>query len=244
MASYQDYLSGKIKITKENISKAVSSIAGAFNKRLKRIAQAGFEYQGEENPPYYGEDSIAGVKKFGAKGKDTEQLYAEFKRMKSFYSSEVSSLTGMRKFAREVGIEVERIKQYRQLKAEEERKQSPFEYVSYDGESQPESEAYSERSEQSENEEDSERSERQSKSEEPEFDFYGIFRGRHLYNYMLRNYGMKFTKWDSDRVLLAAEVIVANHWGELTMDEMAGMLYDQVLEMDVEWSNRRRRKRR
>lgn len=239
MASYQDYLSGKIRITKENISKAVSSIAGAFNKRLKRIAQAGFEYQGEESEPYYGEDSIAGVKKFGAKGKDTEQLYAEFKRMKSFYSSEVSSLTGMRKFAKEVGIEVERIRKYRQLKAEEERKQSPFEYVSYDGEE------YSERSEQQpENEDDSERSERQPESKEPEFDFYGIFRGKHLYNYMLRNYGMKFTKWDSDRVIQAAEMIVANHWGELTMDEMAGMLYDQVFQMDIEWSNRRRRKRR
>lgn len=230
MASYKDYLSGKIRISKENISKAVSSIASAFNKRLKRIAEAGYEYQGEESEPYYGENSIAGVKKFGAKGKDIEQLYAEFKRMKSFYSSEISSISGMRKFAKDVGIEVERIRKYRQLKTEEERKQSPFEYVSYDGESQYE--------------DDSERSEQQPESEEPEFDFYGIFRGRHLYNYMLRNYGMKFTKWDSDRVIQAAEMIVANHWGELTMDEMAGMLYDQVLEMDVEWSNRRRRKRR
>ena len=234
MPSYKDYLSGKIKLSKENISKAVSSIASAFNKRLRRIANAGFEYQGEESEPYYGEDSIAGVKKFGAKGKDTEQLYAEFKRMKSFYSSEVSSLSGMRKFAKEVGVEVERIKKYRQLKAEEERKQSPFEYVSYD----------SERSEQYESEEYSERSEQQPESKEPEFDFYGIFRGRHLYNYMLRNYGMKFSKWDSDRVIQAAEMIVAKHWGELTMDEMAGMLYDQVIEADIEYSNRRRRKRR
>lgn len=237
MASYKEYLSGGIEITLENLSKAVSTIASAFNKRLKRIAAAGYNYQGTESEPYYGPDSIAGVRKFGAKGKTTEELYAEFKRMKAFSTSEVGSLTQMRKFAKEVGIEVERIRSYRKLQAEEKENQPTFEYVKYgrDGEYD------SERSERDyEIEDDSERSE-----QEPEYDFYGMFRGKHLYNYMRRNYGFNVsTKFDSDRVLEAAEFITAKHWGELTMDEMASMLYEQVQEMEVQTTTRRRRERR
>lgn len=250
MASYKEYLSGGIKVTLENLSKAVSTIASAFNKRLRRIESAGYQYQGTESEPYYGPDSIAGVRKFGAKGKSTEELYAEFKRMKAFSTSEVGSLTQMRKFAKEVGIEVERIRSYRKLQAEEKENQPTFEYVKYgrgdeyDSERSErgyESESDSERSERDyEIEDDSERSE-----QEPEYDFYGMFRGKHLYNYMRRNYGFNVsTKFDSDRVLEAAEFITAKYWGELTMDEMAAMLYEQVDEMQVQTRARRRRERR
>jgi hypothetical protein len=230
MASYKDYLSGDIKVTLENLSKAVSTIASAFNKRLRRIASAGYQYQGTESEPYYGPDSIAGVRKFGAKGKSQEELYAEFKRMKAFSSSEVGSLTQMRKFAKEVGIEVERIRSYRKLQAEEKESQPTFEYVKYG----------------MGDEYDSERSESEPEPEpEPEYDFYGMFRGKHLYNYMRRNYGFNIsTRFDSDRVLEAAEWITSKHWGELTMDEMAAMLYEQVEEMDVQTKIRRRRERR
>lgn len=239
MASYKDYLSGDIKVTLENLSKAVSTIASAFNKRLRRIASAGYQYQGTESEPYYGPDSIAGVRKFGAKGKSQEELYAEFKRMKAFSSSEVGSLTQMRKFAKEVGIEVERIRSYRKLQAEEKENQPTFEYVKYGSGD----ESDSERSERDyETEDDSERSEPE---HEPEYDFYGMFRGKHLYNYMRRNYGFNISsRFDSDRVLEAAESITARHWGELTMDEMASMLYGQVEEMDVQTKIRRRRERR
>lgn len=231
MASYKDYLSGNIKITPDNISKAVSSIASAFNKRLKRIEASGNEYQGEESEPYYGSDSIAGVKKFGAKGKTTEELYAEYKRMKEFSRSEVSSISGMRRFATDVGIELDRIREYKRLEGRNKQKKSTFEYVDYDVP------------------EDSERSEYE--SEEPEldteveFDFYGMFRGQHLYNYMRRNYGVNISsKYDSDTVLHAAEAITAEWWGVLTMDEMAAKLYDDVIEAGVETTKRRRRYRR
>lgn len=228
MASYKDYLSGNIKITPDNISKAVSTIASAFNKRLRRIENAGQEYQGEESEPYYGSDSIAGVKKFGAKGKTTEELYAEYKRMKEFSRSEVSSISGMRRFATDVGIELDRIREYKRLEGRNKHKKSTFEYVDYDVP------------------EDSERSEYE--SEEPEldteveFDFYGMFRGQHLYNYMRRNYGINISsKYDSDTVLHAAEAITAEWWGVLTMDEMAAKLYDDVMEAGVEITKRRRR---
>lgn len=228
MASYKDYLSGKIKITSDNISKAVSTIASAFNKRLRRIEASGNEYQGEESEPYYGSDSIAGVKKFGAKGKSTEELYAEYKRMKEFSRSEVSSISGMRRFATDVGIELDRIREYKRLEGRNKHKKSTFEYVDYDVP------------------EDSERSEYE--SEEPEldteveFDFYGMFRGQHLYNYMRRNYGINISsKYDSNTVLHAAEAITAEWWGVLTMDEMAAKLYDDVMEAGVETTKRIRR---
>ena len=228
MASYKDYLSGDIEITPDNISKAVSTIASAFNKRLRRIEAADQEYQGEESEPYYGSDSIAGVKKFGAKGKTTEELYAEYKRMKDFSRSEVSSISGMRRFASDVGIELDRIREYKRLESKNNRKKSTFEYVEYDVP------------------EDSERSESESEPEtEVEFDFYGMFRGQHLYNYMRRNYGINISsKYDSDTVLHAAEAITAEWWGVLTMDEMAAKLYDDVMEAGVETTKRRRRYRR
>ena len=232
MASYKDYLSGNIEITPDNISKAVSSIASAFNKRLRRIEASGNEYQGEESEPYYGSDSIAGVKKFGAKGKTTEELYAEYKRMKEFSRSEVSSISGMRRFATDVGIELDRIREYKRLEGRNKHKKSTFEYVDYDVP------------------EDSERSEYESESEpeldnEVEFDFYGMFRGQHLYNYMRRNYGINISsKYDSDTVLHAAEAITAEWWGVLTMDEMAARLYDDVMEAGVETTKRKRRYRR
>lgn len=228
MASYKDYLSGKVKITSENISKAVSTIASAFNKRLRRIEESGNVYQGEESEPYYGSDAIAGVKKFGAKGKTTEELYAEYKRMKDFSRSEVSSISGMKRFATDVGIELDRIREYRRLEGKNKHKKSTFEYVEYDVP------------------EDSERSEYEAESDtEVEFDFYGMFRGQHLYNYMRRNYGINISsKYDSNSALQAAEAITAQWWGVLTMDEMAAQLHDDVMEMGIETTKRRHRNRR
>ena len=88
MASYKDYLKGNIPITDENISRAVSSMSAAANKRLKRMQEQGWTYVKADSERSE-TDSIAGHKKFGARGKTKQELYSEYKRLKDFFESGV-----------------------------------------------------------------------------------------------------------------------------------------------------------
>ena len=139
MASYKDYLNGKIRIDKHNISKAVSTLSAVANKRLKRIEAAGWSYSGA--PIEVTEGTIAGQKKFGARGKTTTQLISEFKRVKQFLDNPLSTVTGTRKQAKEFGIQVESLYSHMRLREKRARdavreeaqqaKQESDEYVRY-----------------------------------------------------------------------------------------------------------------
>ena len=101
MASYKDYLSGKLKVTAANVSKAVSSMAAAANKRLKRLQEQGWKYIKADSERSESADTIAGHKKFGAKGKSLQELFSEFKRLVDFFESGLSSVSEVRKQAKE-----------------------------------------------------------------------------------------------------------------------------------------------
>lgn len=76
--------------TRESLAPVISKLAAVANKRLKRLEAAGKSYS-----DYAGkEESIAGVKKFGAKGKTLGELRSEYKRLQGFLESETSTLTG------------------------------------------------------------------------------------------------------------------------------------------------------
>lgn len=90
--SWQDVASNPnyYQESKSVISSAVSKLAAVANKRLKRLSNAGIDYG-----KYEGEDeAIAGVRKFGAKGKNLGELRSEFKRLVGFLKSPLSSLSG------------------------------------------------------------------------------------------------------------------------------------------------------
>ena len=75
--------------TRESLAPVISKLAAVANKRLKRLEAAGKSYSN-----YVGKESIAGVKKFGAKGKTLGELRSEYKRLQGFLESETSTLTG------------------------------------------------------------------------------------------------------------------------------------------------------
>lgn len=113
MASFRDYLSGKIAITKANLSKAVSTLSSVANKRLKRMESKGWRYT-KSNPDDEGDGYVAGYKKFGAKGKDSVELQNELKRLTNFLHDDASTITGYRKEAAEARVAVEEYYQYSQ----------------------------------------------------------------------------------------------------------------------------------
>lgn len=115
MASYKDYLNGKIHVTIENISKAVSSMASAANKRLKRQEEQGWKYAGDVSERSEGTNTIAGYEKFGAKGKSKQQLFSEFKRLKRFFESGFSSVTEVRQQARKFKVRESELYEYVQM---------------------------------------------------------------------------------------------------------------------------------
>lgn len=79
------------KMKRNELSKIVSNLSAVANKRLKRMQSKGILYSTQ----LYGEgDYISGVKKFGAKDKTLGQLRSEYKRLKGFLESKVSTLTG------------------------------------------------------------------------------------------------------------------------------------------------------
>ena len=107
MASYKDYINGAIRITKENISKAVSTLSAVANKRLRRMEERGWFY-------VYGKDSersesIAGERKFGAAGKSEQELQSEYKRLTSFFRRGMSSITEIKEQAKEFSMREEEL---------------------------------------------------------------------------------------------------------------------------------------
>ena len=120
--SYKDFLSGAVEVTAENISKAVSWLSAAANKRLKRIEKKGWNYTQADAYGETGPDVIAGHRKFSAKGKTKEQLFSEFKRLKSFFESQTSSVSGVRKQAKEYNIEASKLRDYIQIRDESKKK--------------------------------------------------------------------------------------------------------------------------
>lgn len=116
--SYKDYLNGKIQVTEANISQAVSWLSAAANKRLKRIEKQGWTYVKADAVD--GETSIAGHRKFGAKGKTKQELFSEFKRLKDFFSESTSSVSGIREQAKKFKIREDEL--YTYVKLEENRK--------------------------------------------------------------------------------------------------------------------------
>lgn len=93
MASYKDWLNIEKpnELSERELRKAVSSMAAAANKRLKRFEKAGVPYG--DTPA--GDNVIAGVLKFGVKGLDYGDVKLEFTRVRNFLTSPQSSLSGM-----------------------------------------------------------------------------------------------------------------------------------------------------
>lgn len=76
------------KMTRAEVADAVSALASAANKRLKRASQAGQPI----------EDT---VEKFSTAGKSKQELMKEFTRAKNFMGNQRMSLSGQKKLARE-----------------------------------------------------------------------------------------------------------------------------------------------
>lgn len=81
-------------LSRRDISKIVSKLASAANKRLKRIELAGLE---DYSSAYRYVKSSGG--KFSVKGKSKEELLLEYKRVKGYLSSQrtTSTVAGTRK---------------------------------------------------------------------------------------------------------------------------------------------------
>lgn len=78
-------------MTRSELSQVVSRLSSAANKRLKRIGEY-FERQG------YG---AMKVDRFGAKGKNINQLRSELSRLQNFFERKTSTVTGIKKVERE-----------------------------------------------------------------------------------------------------------------------------------------------
>ena len=76
---------------KKSLSKVVSQMASAANKRLKRLDDSGFE-----TPASKSVDRSGG--KFGTRGKTLNQLRSEFIRVRNFLRSKTSTIKGYKKF--------------------------------------------------------------------------------------------------------------------------------------------------
>ncbi len=81
-------------MTKSELSKIVSKLSSAANKRLKRMAEEEIE------SPAYSRAMKSGGK-FGAKDKTLNQLRAEFMRVSSFLKMKTSTLRGYKKVVKE-----------------------------------------------------------------------------------------------------------------------------------------------
>lgn len=74
---------------RETLAPIISRLSSVANKRLRRMRDSGVSYSYQS-----GEDTISGVKKFGAKDKTLGQLRAEYKRLQGFLESPVSTISG------------------------------------------------------------------------------------------------------------------------------------------------------
>lgn len=78
-------------LTRNELAKVVSKLASAANKRTKRLIQSGVP-----SPALIGRIERGKVH-FGVKGKNTDQLKKEYLEVKSYLSSETSTVKGARK---------------------------------------------------------------------------------------------------------------------------------------------------
>lgn len=74
---------------RETLAPIISRLSSVANKRLRRMRDSGISYSYQS-----GDDTISGVKKFGAQGKTLGQLRAEYKRLQGFLESTVSTISG------------------------------------------------------------------------------------------------------------------------------------------------------
>lgn len=77
------------KMTRSELSKIVSTLASAGNKRIVRLEKAG-------------QPITQAVRKFSVAGKTKNELMKEFTRVKNFMNAKTQSLSGQREIAREV----------------------------------------------------------------------------------------------------------------------------------------------
>lgn len=93
-----------LAMTRKELAKAVSTLASAGNKRLKRIEQAGLE---DYSSAYRYIQRTGG--KFSVRGKSKEELILEYKRAKGFLSParKTSTVSGIKASKEENELKVE-----------------------------------------------------------------------------------------------------------------------------------------
>lgn len=94
MASYRDWLNidNPNSLDINELKKAIKTMGKVANTRLRRMAFRKVPF-GDAT----GEGTTAGVKRFSVRGKNEQELYREFRRVRNFLLSPQSSLTGMKK---------------------------------------------------------------------------------------------------------------------------------------------------
>lgn len=239
MSSYKDYLNGNIPITDENISRAVSSMSAAANKRLKRMEEQGWTYVKADSERSE-TDSIAGHKKFGARGKNKQELYSEYKRLKDFFESGMSSVTEVRRQAKEFNIEAAQLKDYMQMKeAQTQYEKDSEQFVEYERPMTRKELKDLEQALKAEATRAERLGEEFSKDENMNREWYQEWLdGLHLYNYLIETGRYKPSRRDSDQVRELCNIVVASHkdWDKETMANW-------VLETDARSRDARRRYR-
>lgn len=249
MASYKDYLNGKIKVTKENISKAVSSMASAANKRLKRQEEKGWKYAGDFSERSEGKNTIAGYEKFGAKGKTIQQLFSEFKRLKNFFESGFSSVTEVRQQAKKFKVRESELYDYAQMQEAKKQYEKEMEYEK-DAKQYIE---YKTRPKTKREEKDlkqalkAEKARKERVGEEfNEDEHYSMewyrdwLEGVSIYNHLIDKRMYIPSPRDSDQMRQICETIAANKYmyEGYDMEELAQMALEQYNSMGSKWSQR------
>lgn len=94
MASYRDWLNidNPNSLDINELKKAIKTMGKVANTRLRRM-----EFRKVPFGDATGEGTTAGVKRFSVRGKNEQELYREFRRVRNFLLSPQSSLTGMKK---------------------------------------------------------------------------------------------------------------------------------------------------
>lgn len=93
MASYRDWMhiENPNTLDERQLRLAIRSMGAAANKRLKRMENAGVNFGKLSKQT----GVTAGVRNFTVRGKNKEELNAEFKRVRNFLNDPQSSLSGM-----------------------------------------------------------------------------------------------------------------------------------------------------
>lgn len=101
------------RMSEPELRKVVTRLASAANKRIARI-----EAKGITTPATRGAEKSGG--RFTSKGKDLNELRAEYIRVKSFLGEETSTISGYKKFAKRFEKKIE------QVKTKEQKKENPL----------------------------------------------------------------------------------------------------------------------